>query len=146
MIKFILAIVAIVFIGLAYYAYMGKTDDNKSDIAVKTQEISTPKKTLKEEDIIPDRKQPIKNITKPKVSIASKKEVDVTSNLESTGEIGKDVSLESINSADVSDEEKQHMLDDMANYVRQHAKDEPNINLEEVFKIIEKDFEQGLIN
>jgi hypothetical protein len=53
-------------------------------------------------------------------------------------EIGKDLTLESIENADVSDEEKERMIDDIAYRLSLEKLDEPSLSEEEILELIEK--------
>jgi len=133
--KFVLGLVALVLVGLLLYVYTGKENKQPQKQTVhKTVKEVTPSK----EEVISIEKK-VSETTKPSVQHTVKKEslkIEKTSN--SGGEITKDLTLEGIENADVSDEEKVQMKDDMA-YQQSLEPNEATINEEAILKIIDHD-------
>ena len=137
--KFVLGLIALVLIGLMLYVYTGK--DHKQP------QKQTVHKTVKEET---PSKEVVTSVEKPKpvVQHTVKKEslkvestsskVQNTSN--SDGEIGEDLTLESIKNADVSDEEKERMIS-LAAYRETSAKTEKTeLSEEDFLKVLKNHF------
>ena len=125
--KFVLGLVALVFIGLAVYVYTGKD--------YKQPQKQTVHKIVKEEtpsqEAVTSVEKKVSEKVKPVVQHTVKKEnlkvestsLEVQNTSNSDGEIGEGLTLEGIESADVSDEEKERMRDDLAFYQAENVDD-----------------------
>lgn len=136
MIKFVLAVVAVVFVGLAYYAYTDKPNNIDVKTAVtekeprKTEKVSVVAQDLKE------KKSSIKNIMAKSPKIVSK---ESNEEMENEMEIGEDLTLEGIENTDLSDEKKEEMLNDLAYSMVNLVEDEQTPTEEEILKTILED-------
>jgi hypothetical protein len=147
MIKFVIGLIALIFVALAVYVY---TDKKGQEV---TKSIVT-HKVLKKEVTKDKVLKPVK-VTKKVVStkpMANKKterlvkstspEVQMTN---SENEIGEGLTLESIENADVSDEEKERIIDDMAYYQGLHTEPSESLSDKEIQKMIDEDLKNGFI-
>ena len=143
--KFVLGLVALVFIGLAVYVYIGK--DHKQP------QKQTVHKTVKEvapssEEVTSVEKK-VSAKVKPVVQHTVKKEslkvenasVEVQNTSSSDGEIGEGLTLEGIENADVSEVERERMRDNMA-YQQSLEPSEPTLSEEEILKLIDQDLKK----
>ena len=148
--KFLLGFIAIIFIGLGIYTYMGKSVEKGRSLEKPSNPIVI--KTAKEDKEIFVKKE-VRSLSEVTTKNVLEDELveylsESTALLTNENEIvpGEDLSLEGIKNSDVNDDEKERMIDELANYKSLQTKSEPVISIEEVVQIIEKDFEQGLIN
>ena len=121
--KFVLGLVALVLVGLLLYVYTSKENKQPQKQTVhKTLKEVTP---LQEEVTSVEKKvsQKAKPVVQHAVRKESLKEVEKTSNSE--GKIGEGLTFEGIENADVSDEEKQRMLDQLVYRQGLNAEYEP---------------------
>ena len=140
--KFVLGLVALVLVGLLLYVYTGKEN--------KQPQKQTVHKTVKEEtpshEVVASVEKKVSVKVKPVVQHTVKKEsLKVENSSNSDGEIGEGLTLESIENADVSDEEKEVMRADMAYYHVIHSEPSKPLNHEESIKMIEDDIKNGII-
>jgi len=148
MIKFLLGFVAFVIVLLAAYMFTNKSEETakketitkveKKDVSNKEVEVSEIKEVKTSQKII--------SVTKPSQNLqrnASKVTSMSNDSIEDT--IGEGITLESIENADVSEEEKDRMRDDMAYYQSVHMPYRPTLNDEEILKLIKEDLKNGLI-
>jgi len=137
MIKFLLGFVAIIVVLLAAYMFTNKPTETakKETISkVKEQDVS---KTEIEVSKVPEVKasKKVLSVVKPAKDI-KKKISEVNSNETS---IGKGLALEGIENADLSDKEKERMIDDMVYDKDLNTPHEPTLGEEEILKIINED-------
>jgi len=137
--KFVLILIAAILMFLGIYTYSNQTTEKSAPIpktfekkveAQETEKISVVTQEVKE------KKSSIKNIVVKSPKVVSQ---EVSREMEDGKTIGEDLTLESIENADVSDEEKEGMRDDMAYYQSLHTKPKPALNEEEILKLIEED-------
>ena len=114
MIKFVLAFIALILVILGIYTYTNqdakKTVPTSSSV---TQKVEVEEKVLPQAHEVKVKKSSTKNLTVKSSKVIS---YETTQKMEDQKEIGKDFTLEGIENADVSDEEKDRMRDDLAYY------------------------------
>jgi len=138
MIKYLLAVIAIISIGLTYYTYTNKAEVMHTDdkIVSKQKPILIQQDTSEEKVVI---QQNAKEVAKKAVIRVKTKKV--SANTEVTEELGKDLTLEEIESADVSDSDRERMLNWAAyNRTLDLAKEKkPSLTEEEFLDILGKE-------
>ena len=139
--KFVLGLVALVLVGLLLYVYTGKEN--------KQSQKQTVHKTVKEEtsshEVVTPVEKKVPEKVKPVVQPTVKKEslkVENTSNSDSN--TGEDLTLESIENADVSDEEKERMKMDMVYNESINTEETSPSTSKEIEEMIAKDSEANL--
>jgi len=157
MIKFVLAFIALILVILGIYTYTNqdakKTVPTSSSV---TQKVEVEEKVLPQAHEVKVKKSSVKNITvkSPKVvseELNEEAENKEMSNSTSTFEgmqdkvadfsnIGKGLTLESIQNSDVSEHEKELMLDDLAANQSYKDRNTPSISEEEGIKALTKEF------
>jgi len=152
MIKLILSIVALVLIGLSLYVYMDKESTPSTQpaahkaVAVEQPSIKDePTKTasVKKVEQVAQAKATQKSVPAEKPSVASSSSEDTA---QAEAEIGKGLTLESIENADVSDEEKERMKMDIAYRKIKHAEKRSVMTREELMDLFRNDVKNGLIS
>lgn len=137
MIKFVLAFIALILVILGIYTYTNqdakKTVPTSSSV---TQKVEVEEKVLPQAHEVKAKKSSVKNITVKSPKVVSS---ETSNEMADEEEIGKDLTLEGIENADVSDEEKEGMRDDLAYYQSLHMKPKPALNEKEILKLIEED-------
>jgi len=148
MIKFVLAFIALILVMLGIYTYSNqdakKTVPTSPSVTKVTQkvEVEETEKVLPQTHEVKAKTSSVKNTTVKSPKVVSHK----TSNeMEDTEEIGKGLTLESIENADVSDEEKERMRDDMAYYQGLHAEPSEPLTDETIVKMIDEDLKNGFV-
>ena len=139
--KFVLGLVALVLVGLLLYVYTGKEN--------KQPQKQTVHKTVKEEtpshEVVASVEKKVSVKSKPVVQHTVKKEsLKVANTSNSDGEIGEDLTLESIENADVSEEEKAVMRMDIAYKHNQNSEPSKPLSYEEMRNMIEQDVKNGI--
>ncbi len=140
--KFVLGLVALVLVGLLLYVYTSKEN--------KQPQKQTVHKTVKEvtpshEEVTSVEKK-VSEKVKPVVQHTVKKEsLKVTNTSNSDDKIGEGLTLESIENADVSDEEKEIMLTDMLYYQNKHNPNNNRLTPSEIDALMTKDIEEGRV-
>jgi len=152
MIKVILGLVAVVFLALAGYMFTqsNKTAEHKVAKKVETK-VTTSHEVEKAKVSQPKVKEHLsakvenKDVVEMDKVIALHKDTEISDSVESSDAIGKGLTLEGIENADVSDEEKERMRDDLA--YRESFNIEPldELNNEEVEKLIQKGVQDGIL-
>ncbi len=151
MIKFILAVIAMIFVALAAYMYMNPKAEAHAPVAKTTQETSMVKKetpSVQQEnvsakaEVASEKKSSVKNPTVKSPKVVSS---ETSNEMVDEEEVGKGLTLESIENANVSDEEKGRMRDDMAYYQGLHAEPSEPLSDEDIQKMIDEDLKNGLI-
>jgi len=149
LIKFILAIIAMIFVGLAAYVYMNpkETDTSVAKVTQKTETSivkqetpSVQKESVSAKAEVVSNKSSAKNTTAKSPKVVSH---ETSQEMADTEEIGKGLTLESIENANVSEEEKERMLDDMVYYQGEHTEPSAPLSDEEIQKTIEEDIKLG---
>ena len=145
MIKFVLVFIAVILMALGIYKYSNQSSEihtQKPTISEKKKEVKETEKVSVVTQKVKEKKSSVKNIMVTSPKVVSQ---EPTQEIENEEEIGKGLTLESIENADVSDEEKEEMLDDMV--YNQSLKAEPSepLSEEEIFNIIDQDLKNGLI-
>jgi len=144
MIKVILGLVAVVFLALAGYMFTqsSKTAEHKVAQKVKTK-VTTSHEVEKPKVSQPKVKEHLSaKVEKKDVMdkvITSHKSAEISDSAESSDEIGKGLTLEGIENADVSDEEKERMRDDLAYHLSLEKRNETSLSEEEILELIEKE-------
>ena len=147
MIKLILSIVALVLIGLSLYVYMDK-ESTPSTKPAAHKAVAVEKPSVKDEPTKTASVKKVEQVAQKKVLPKSKAEktTSTVSVKEDAGlaevEIGKGLTLESIENADVSDEEKERMRDDLA-YRESFKPSNSNLTDKEILETIKKDIANG---
>jgi hypothetical protein len=77
--------------------------------------------------------------------VVSDKSIEILKNVESSDEIGESLTLEGIENADVSDEEKERMRDDLAYQKSFDIAPSNNLTDEEVIKLIDTGVNDGML-
>ena len=143
MIKFVLAFIAVILVILGIYTYTNqdakKTVPTSSSV---TQKVEVKEKVLPQAHEVKAKKSSVKNITVKSPKVVSS---ETSNEMENESEIGKGLTLESIEDTAIDDEEKERMLDDIAYNKSLEVNDEPTLSDEEVLKIIDQDLKNGLI-
>jgi len=146
--KFIIGLIALIFIALVVYIFTGKNHKEvaKSAVAHKIEKMDVTKtKVEKHVEVVREVSSSVKSVAKQdKTNV--KKDSNEENFASSENEIGKGLTLEGIENADLSDEESERMRDDLANYKNAQERTSTSISLEEIVQFIKKDFEQDLIN
>ena len=146
--KFVLGLVALVFIGLALYVYTGKDHKQPQKQTVhKTVKEETPsqEEVTSVEKKVSEKVKPVVQHTVKKENLkveGTSSEVRNTSN--SDGEIGEGLTLESIENADVSDEEKERLLGELVSYESYKVRNEPSALPEEDLERLKQTIEKNL--
>jgi len=112
MIKFLLGFVALIVVLLATYMFTSKpTETPKTTTVTKVEKKDVSEKEAEVSEVKEERtpKRVISVAKSPKVVSTESANYEMVNE----EEIGKDLTLEGIENTDVSDEEKEHMLDDM---------------------------------
>jgi hypothetical protein len=145
MIKFVLISVAAVLVLLGIYTYSQQTESKPT---VSTSPVTEKKVTVEEKkEVLPQTQHVTKQETLPKkeMTTASPKVVSHESTQERGNEmeIGKGLTLEDIENADVSEEEKERMRDDLALYLDLHTPPSEPLSDEEILETIKEDLKKN---
>ena len=149
--KFVIGLIALIFIALAVYVFTGKSgkDIAKSTVTHKMNkteaikaEVAKPINVAKEAD--PSSKQKVQKNDKMSVKSTSSNEGQVSTSSEN--EIGKGLTLESIENANVSEDKKEQMITDILYQQSLNTIDEPSLTEEDVLRLIDEDLKNGLLN
>jgi len=144
MIKFVLAVVAVVFVGLAYYAYTDKPNNIDVKTAVTEKEVS-----LSEEVSVATESRKVQKAEKSNSSELTeknkvvKKQVKVKQNSEIEGKTDNGNTPEGIDNTDVSDTERQN---ESAYQHSLQPERKPELSEEEILKMIKEDLKEDSIN
>jgi len=144
MIKFVIGLIALIFVALTAYVYTGKKGKEVTKRVVThkvVKEEVTESKVEKPVEVTKEVGTSVKqNVVEKKLtgkSTSSKEKYVISEN-----EIGKGLTLESIENADVSDEEKERLLSELVSYESYKVRNEPSVapeeDLERLKEIIEK--------
>jgi hypothetical protein len=147
MIKFVIGLMALIFVALAVYTYTDKKVEEvtKSAVTHKVVKEVTEKKVSKPAHVtkkVLSAKPMAKKKTEDVLVKSTSHEVQTT-NTENA--IGEGLTLEGIENADVSDEEKQRMRDDMAYYQGLHTEPSEPLSDKEIQTMIDEDLKNGFI-
>ena len=143
MIKFVLVFSAVILMILGIYSYSNQStekntpkptiSDKKKEV-IKIEKVSVVTQALKEE------KKSLKNMSVKSPKIVSKEPIQ-----EVKKEIGKDLTLESIENENLSDEEKELLIADIA-YHQTSIEDEAEVlTFKEGLELIANDVKNGII-
>jgi len=135
MIKFILGFIAVVLMALVAYTFT--QSEKKAEHKVVEKVETKVEKIQKLEQPKVKKHISVKEDAMVKV-VTSQKSVEMSENVELTDEIGEDLTLESIDNANVSDEEKKLLRGQLALKEVSDLKSNTSITEEEMIKIIEK--------
>ena len=144
MIKFIIGLIAVVFLALAGYMFTqsNKTAEHKvaKKVEIKVTTSHEVKKPKVSQSIVKEHlsAKVEKKDVMDKV-VTSHKNVEMSDSTKSSDEIGKDLTLEGIENANVSDEEKERMRDDLAYYNNLHMDEKPSLSDDEILEQIKQD-------
>ena len=144
MIKFVLVFIAVILMILGIYNYSNQS----TEIHTQKPTISEKKKEVKETEKVSVVAQEVnvKKSSEKNIMVTSPKVVsELPINVNDEEEIGKDLTLESIENTDVSDEEKEHMLDDMVYNQSINSPSSDPIGDEENLNILYEDLSSGHI-
>ena len=149
MIKFVLVFIAVILMILGIYNYSNQSTEihtPKPTISEKKKEVKEIEKVSIVTQEVKEKKSSVKNITalSPKVVSELPIHVNGEESMQDEEEIGKGLTLESIENADVSDEEKKVMKLDMVYNQSKHMPYEPTLNEEEIINMLENDMKNGL--
>ena len=143
--KFVLILIAAILVFLGIYTYSNQTTDKSAPvpkISEKKVEVQkTEKVSVVTQEVI-EKKSSVKNIAAKSPKVVSK---ESNKEMENKTEISEGLTLESIENADVSDEEQERMLDDMAYNESLKVTDSRKLSDEEILKIIDEDLKNGPI-
>jgi len=139
--KFVLGLVALVLVGLLLYVYTGKENKQLQKQTVhKTVKEVTPAKVE-----VTSVEKKVSEKVKPVVQHTVKKEsLKVSNTSNSDGEIGEDLTLESIENADLSDKEKDRLLGELVSYEIYKVRNEPSAFPEEDLERLKQTIEKNL--
>ena len=141
--KFVLILIAAILVFLGIYTYSNQTTEKSAPVpkisekkieAQETEKVSVVTQKVKE------KKSSAKNITIKSPKVAPQEQ---TQEMENEETIGEDVTLESIENANVSDEGKERMRDDMVYHQSIHTVPAKPLSDEEIQKIIVEDLKNG---
>ena len=167
--KFVLILIAAILVFLGIYTYSNQTTEKSAPIpktfekkveAQETEKVSVVTQEVKE------KKSSVKNIAVKSPKVVSQELSEEMQNEEMQNEemeneeivsssstfegmqdeiadfsnIGKGLTLESIQNSDVSEDEKELMLDDLAAYQSYRDRNNPSISKEEGMKALTKEF------
>ena len=139
MIKFVLVFIAVILMALGIYNY----SNQNTEIHTPKPTISEKKKAAKEIEKVSVVTQEVKEKkSSAKNTMAQSPKVvlqETTQEMESEEDIGKALTLESIKNTDMSDEEKERMIDDMVYHKDLNIPADPTLGEEEILKIINED-------
>ena len=145
MIKFVLAFIALILVMLGIYTYTNQ----ESEKTVPTPASVTQKVEVQEtEEVLPQAKEvkektsSVKNATVKSPKVVSHK---TSYEMADTEEIGKGLTLESIENADVSEEEKMRMISDLIYYNKQHNINQSEVTASDIESLMKADFEKNLV-
>ena len=150
MIKFILAVIAMIFVGLAAYVYMNpkETDTSVTKVTQKTETSivkqetpSVQKESVSAKAEVVSKKSSAKNTTAKSPKVVSH---ETSQEMADTEEIGKGLTLESIENADVSEEEKDRLLGELVSYESYKVRNEPSVAPEEDLERLKQIIETNL--
>ena len=137
MVKFVLAFTALILVILGIYTYTNqdakKTVLTSSSVA---QKVEIEEKVLPQAHGVKAKKSSVKNITVKSPKVVSS---ETSNEMAYEEEIGKGLTLEGIENADVSDEERERMIDDMVYDKDLNTPHEPTLGEAEILKIINED-------
>jgi hypothetical protein len=156
MIKFIIGLIALIFVALAAYVYTGQKGEEITKSAV-THEVVKEDVQKKEIEVTKvakveiDNKKVLSTVESSKSIKKKISEIDETETSTSIGrgeqdsvadfsKIGEGLTLEGIKNADVSEHEKDLMLDDLAAYQSYRNRNNLGISKEEGIKTLIKEF------
>ena len=150
MIKFIIGLVAVVLLALGAYLFTHsperveqKVSQKREHTLPKSHEVAEPKVSQPKTEAHLSQKAKEKDVMDE--VIASQSSIESSSSAKSSEEIGKGLTLEEIENADVSEEEKERMKMDMIYYQSKHMPNEPALSDEEIQKMIEEDAKNGIL-
>ena len=138
--KFILVSIAVILVILGIYTYSNQSTEKSSptpSVSEKKKEVKKTEKVSVVVQEVKEKKSSVKNITvkSPKV---------ISQEMGNEEEIGEGLTLESIENADVSDEEKEVMRMDMAYEHNLNSEPSEPLSYEEVREMIEQDVKNGI--
>jgi len=152
MIKFVLVFIAVILMGLGIYNYSNQS----TEIHTPTPTISEKKKEVKEIEKVSvvtqevkEKESSVERITVQSSAVISKEPIPKIENEEmemgEDEEIGKGLTVESIDNASVSNERKEIMRSDMAYFKSLNTEPSVPLSHEEIVKMVEDDVKNGLI-
>jgi len=139
MIKLILGLIAVLMVLIAYT--FTQSEEKVEDKVIKKIKTKVTKKQKVKQPKVKEYVSVKGNIIDE--VIALQKSVTMSDSVESTDDIGEGLTLEDIESADVSDEEKERMRDDLVYYQAKHTEASEPVSEEEILKIIIEDTKNG---
>jgi hypothetical protein len=145
MIKFVLLFIAVTLMTLGIYNYSNQSTEKNTPtptISEKKKEVKETEKVSVVAQEVKEKKSSAKNIMVKSPKVVSTKSTHEMVNKE---EIGKGLTLESIENADVSDEEKEIMLTDMLYYQNKHNTNNDRLTPSEIDALMTKDIEEGRV-
>jgi len=150
MIKFIIGLIAVVFVALVAYMFTQPKKAVDHKVAKKIETRVTTSHEVEDSKIPqPKAKEHLSAKAEKKDAmdkiVTAHKSIEESNSIESEDEIGKGLTLEDIENADVSDEEKERMRDDLAYYQDLHTEPSERLSDKEILKIIEEDLKNGFI-
>ena len=157
--KFVLILVAAILMVLGIYTYSNQTTEKSTPIpkiSEKKIEVQETKKVSVVTHEVKEKKSSVKNIAVKSPEVVSKEPNEEVENEEMASSnsvfegmqdtvadfsnIGKGLTLESIQNSNVSEHEKELMLDDLAAYQSYRDRNNPSISEEEGIKALTKEF------
>ena len=144
MIKFVLISITTVLVILGIYIYSNQEDKKSisvSSISEKNVKIRKTENISPQIQKVKEKKSSSKDLTEKPPKVISQ---EITKEEETEEEIGKGLTLESIESADASKEEKERMRNDFMYYQSIHIKPSTPLNDKEIEKMIVEDLTNGL--
>ena len=157
--KFVLILIAAILVFLGIYTYSNQSTEKSTPIpkiSEKKIEVQETEKVSVMTQEVKEKKSSVKNIAVKSPKVVSQELSEEAENEEmvsssSTFEgmqnevadfsnIGQGLTLESIQSSDASEDEKELMLDDLAAYQSYRGRNNPSISKEEGIKALTKEF------
>jgi len=143
MIKFVLAFIALILVMLGIYTYSNQ--DAKKTVPTSpsvTQEVEETEEVSPQIQEVKAKKSSAKNITVKSPKVVSH---EVNQEVVNEEDIGKGLTLESIENMDLNKEEKELLMADMVYYQSKFNKPSKVLTFEEGLKLIADDVKNGII-
>ena len=140
--KFVLILITAILVFLGIYTYSNQATEKSAPIpkiSEKKVEVQETEKISVVAQEVKEKKSSAKNIAVKSPKVVSQER---TQEIENKETIGEDITLESIEDTDGSDEEKKAMLDDLVYNHSLNMKDTPSLSEKELLKIIEADLKK----
>jgi len=138
--KFVIGFIALIFVALAVYTYTDKkgVSVSKSVVTHKVEKVEVTEAKVSEPVVMKAEKTP----SKPVANKSTKKELVGKSTSNPENEVGKVLTLESIENMDISDEEKERVVNLEAYKETSINQRETSLSEEDFLKILKNHFDE----